>query len=42
MELYGRSAVLGGGHGSKFYLLLQRELAADGTTVSRTLAQVEE
>ena len=39
-ELYGRRAVLGGSHGSKLYLLLQRELAADGAPASRTVAQV--
>ena len=36
---YGRRAVLGGSHGSKLYLLLQRELAADGAPGSRTVAQ---
>jgi hypothetical protein len=40
VELYGRRAVLGGSRGSKLYLLLQRELAADGAPASRTVAQV--
>jgi hypothetical protein len=39
VELYGRSAVLGAGRGTKFYLLLQRELAADGAPALRTVAQ---
>jgi len=38
--LYGRRAVLGGSHGSKLYLLLQRELAADGAPASRSVGQV--
>jgi len=38
--LYGRRAVLGGSHGSKLYLLLQRELAADGAPASRSVVQV--
>ncbi len=40
VELYGRRAALGGSHGTKLYLLLQRELAADGAPASRTVAQV--
>jgi len=40
VELYGRRAVLGGSHGSKLYLLLQRELAADGAPASRSVGQV--
>jgi len=38
-ELYGRRAVLGGSHGTKLYLFLQRELAADGAPASRTVVQ---
>ena len=38
--LYGRRTVLGGSHGSKLYLLLQRELAADGAPASRSVGQV--
>ena len=38
--LYGRRTVLGGSHGSKLYLLLQRELAADGAPALRSVGQV--
>ncbi len=39
VELYGKRAVLGGSHGSKLYLLLQRELAVDGAPASRSVMQ---
>jgi hypothetical protein len=39
VSLYGAQAVLGGGRGTKFYLFLQSELAADGATAPRTVMQ---